>query len=123
MMISLGMGRVDNEKLAPLIVLGSGLGLSTASVQATAIETVPLDQAGQAAGLFSTMRYLGSIIGSSFMAAVLSGSAPPVGNFRVLYAALFLSACGAVVTAWRLPVWIKIADDGEMRPSGPRKGE
>jgi EmrB/QacA subfamily drug resistance transporter len=103
--------------LTPLVVLGIGLGLSTASVQATALETVPLSQAGQAAGLFSTMRYMGSIIGSSVMAAVLSGSAPPVGNFRVLYAVLLLSAFGAIITAWRLPVWIKIADE----PSGPQK--
>ena len=53
------------------------------------------------------MRYLGSILGSSAMAAVLSGSAPPVGNFRVLYAALFLSACGAVLAARLVPAWLK----------------
>jgi EmrB/QacA subfamily drug resistance transporter len=103
--------------LAPLIVLGSGLGLSMAPVQTAAIETVPLDQTGQAAGLFSTMRYLGSIIGSSVMAAVLAGSAPPVGNFRILYAALLLSAFGAVITAWRLPIWVRRAGDHETEPS------
>src|SRR5215203_2841 len=64
--------------LAPLFLLGIGSGLSIASLQATAIETVSLGRAGQAAGLFSTMRYLGSILGSSVMAAVLSGSTPPV---------------------------------------------
>jgi EmrB/QacA subfamily drug resistance transporter len=102
--------------LAPLVLVGVGLGLSTASVQATAIESVPLGQAGQAAGLFSTMRYLGSILGSSVMAAVLSGSTPPVDNFRVLYAALFLSACGAIITAWGLPTWIRRAGDSETEP-------
>jgi EmrB/QacA subfamily drug resistance transporter len=102
--------------LAPLVLQGIGLGLSTASVQATAIETVSLGQAGQAAGLFSTMRYLGSILGSSVMVAVLSGSTPPVENFRVLYAALFLSACGAIITAWGLPTWIRRAGDSETEP-------
>ena len=92
--------------LAPLVLLGIGSGLSMASMQATAIETVSLGRAGQAAGLFSTMRYLGSILGSSVMAAVLSGSTPPVDNFRVLYAALFLSSCSAIITAWGLPTWI-----------------
>ena len=102
--------------LAPLFLLGIGSGLSIASLQATAIETVSLGQAGQAAGLFSTMRYLGSILGSSVMAAVLNGSTPPVDNFRLLYAALFLSACGAIITAWGLPTWIRGAGGGETEP-------
>src|SRR5215218_6474226 len=102
--------------LAPLVLLGIGSGLSMASMQATAIETVSLGRAGQAAGLFSTMRYLGSILGSSVMAAVLSGSTPPVDNFRVLYAAMFLSSCGAIITAWGLPTWIRGAGRSETGP-------
>jgi EmrB/QacA subfamily drug resistance transporter len=102
--------------LAPLVLLGIGSGLSMASMQTTAIETVSLGRAGQAAGLFSTMRYLGSILGSSVMAAVLSGSTPPVDNFRVLYAALFLSSCGAIITAWGLPTWIREAGRSETGP-------
>lgn len=90
----------------PLALVGAGLGLSMAPVQTTAIETAPSSQAGQASGLFSTMRYLGSILGSSVMAAVLSGAAPAVGSFRVLYAMLFLSACGATIAALRLPKWL-----------------
>jgi EmrB/QacA subfamily drug resistance transporter len=96
--------------LIPLVCIGAGLGLSMAPVQATAIETAPSDQAGQAAGLFSTMRYLGSILGSSVMAAVLSGATPPVTHFRVLYAMLFLSACGATIAALRLPRWLDSLD-------------
>ncbi len=87
-----------------------------APVQATAVETAPSSQTGQAAGLFSTMRYLGSILGSSIMAAVLIGSTPPVENFRILYAALFLSACGAIFASWHLPVWLKRAGDHEVEP-------
>jgi sugar phosphate permease len=82
-------------------------------VQATAIEAAPSSQTGQAAGLFSTMRYLGSILGSSILAAVLIGPTPPVENFRLLYAALFVSACGAIFASWRLPVWLKRAEDHE----------
>jgi EmrB/QacA subfamily drug resistance transporter len=90
----------------PLVLIGAGLGLSMSPVQTTAVETAPSSQAGQASGLFSTMRYLGSILGSSVMAAVLSGAAPPVGSFRLLYAMLFLSACGATIAALRLPKWL-----------------
>ncbi len=92
--------------LVPLVFIGAGLGLSMAPVQTTAIETAPSSQAGQASGLFSTMRYLGSILGSSVMAAVLSGATPPVTNFRILYAVLFLSACGATIAALHLPRWL-----------------
>jgi EmrB/QacA subfamily drug resistance transporter len=99
--------------LFPLILVGAGLGLSMAPVQATAIEAAPSSQTGQAAGLFSTMRYVGSILGSSILAAVLIGPTPPVENFRLLYAALFVSACGAIFASWRLPVWLKRAEDHE----------
>ena len=77
-----------------------------APVQTTAIETAPSSQAGQASGFFSTMRYLGSILGSSAMVAILSGASPPVTNFRILYAMLFLSACGATIAALCLPRWL-----------------
>ena len=103
--------------LFPLILVGAGLGLSMAPVQATAMETAPSSQTGQAAGLSSTMRYLGSTLGSSIMAAVLIGSTPPVENFRILYVALFLSACGAIFASWRLPVWLKRAGDHKVEPS------
>jgi EmrB/QacA subfamily drug resistance transporter len=92
--------------LVPLVCIGAGLGLSMAPVQTTAIETAPYSQTGQASGLFSTMRYLGSILGSSVMAAVLSGATPPVTHFRILYVMLFFSACGATIAALRLPRWL-----------------
>jgi hypothetical protein len=53
------------------------------------------------------------------LAAVLIGPTPPVENFRILYAALFLSACGAIFASWRLPVWLKRGDDHEVEPSIP----
>jgi sugar phosphate permease len=90
-------------------------------VQATAMEAAHSSQSGQAAGLFSTMRYLGSILGSSLMTAVLIGPTPPVANFRILYAALFLSACGAIFAGRRLAVWTKGGGDHEIEPSIPHE--
>lgn len=63
------------------------------------------------------MRCLGSIFGSSIMAAVLFRPTPPVENVRILYAALFLSACGAVFAGRRLTVWPKRGGDHEIEPS------
>lgn len=91
--------------LLPLVLIGIGLGLSSAPVQTTALEAAPHGETGQAAGLFSTMRYLGSILGSAGMAAILSGSHPPAGDFRLLYIVLLASAALAVMAALRLPVW------------------
>ncbi len=92
--------------LIPLIFIGAGLGLAMAPLQTTAVESAPSSQAGQASGLFSTMRYLGSILGSSVMAALLSGATPPVTHFRILYATLFVAACSATIAALRLPTWL-----------------
>jgi len=89
--------------LVTLTVVGVGIGLSAAPVQTAAIESAPSAETGQAAGLFSTMRYLGSISGAGIMAAILTGSVPGLSEFRVLYVVLFLAACGAIVTANRLP--------------------
>lgn len=89
--------------LIPLVVVGVGIGLSMAATQTAAIQAASRQETGQAAGLFSTMRYLGSILGSAGMAAILTGSVPDVSAFQLLYGVLFIAALGAVVTASRLP--------------------
>lgn len=89
--------------LAPLAVIGIGVGLSSAPIQTAAIEAATANETGQAAGLFSTMRYLGSITGTAGMAAILAGTQPPVRDFRILYVALFLAASCAVFASSRLP--------------------
>lgn len=50
-----------------LVVAGIGLGLSQAGMQTAAVETVSQRETGVAAGLFSTSRYIGSIVGSSVL--------------------------------------------------------
>jgi DHA2 family methylenomycin A resistance protein-like MFS transporter len=89
--------------LLPLTVVGAGVGLSSAPVQAAAVEAAPREATGQASGLFSTMRYLGSILGSAGMAAILSGDPPAVVDFRLLYAVLVAAALLAWLAASRLP--------------------
>jgi EmrB/QacA subfamily drug resistance transporter len=57
--------------LAVIVVAGAGFGLALASHQAAAVEAVPATQAGAASGVFSTSRYLGSIVGSLLLATLL----------------------------------------------------
>ena len=53
-----------------MILVGIGVGLSNASLQAAALEVVPASTAASAAGLFSTSRYVGSITGSLLLSAL-----------------------------------------------------
>lgn len=88
--------------VAPLVVVGTGIGLASAPVQAAALQAAGRASAGQAAGLFSTMRYLGSIVGTATMAAVL-GATPGDPSFRGLFAGLVVAAICASVASTLLP--------------------
>lgn len=67
--------------LPGLAIAGAGMGASMAGLQTSAIESLKPEAAGVAAGVFSTSRYLGSIIGSSILAGILSSS----GNFNLVF--------------------------------------
>ncbi|MCC6627434.1 MAG: MFS transporter [Chloroflexi bacterium] len=71
-----------------LLVAGVGLGLASASLQTAAVEAVGPESAGIAAGLFSTARYLGSIVGSSLMAGLLASA----GGYTVIFIVVVLAA-------------------------------
>ncbi len=90
----------------PLVVIGTGIGLASAPVQAAALQVAGRGLAGQAAGLFSTMRYLGSITGTAVMAAVL-GASPGDAAFRGLFVGLVVASLLAAVASWRLPTTAK----------------
>jgi MYXO-CTERM domain-containing protein len=49
------------------------------------------------------MRYLGSILGSAGMAALLTGNGPSDSHFHLLFGLLVLAALAAVWSAARLP--------------------
>jgi MFS family permease len=86
--------------LACLWLMGIGLGLSSASVQTSILESVKLHQAGLATGISSTSRYVGSIIGSNILAQII-GSAPiELTNFRNVFITVTISACIALMMSW-----------------------
>lgn len=64
-----------SDAMAFLVVFGLGMGLSSAPAQSSAMAAVPPTRAGAAAGLSSTMRYLGGMATIAAQAAVLGGDA------------------------------------------------
>lgn len=99
--------------LGALVVIGTGIGLASAPVFAAALQAARAGAAGQAAGLFSTMRYLGSITGTAGMAAML-GTAPSPAAFRTLFGVLAAAALAAALASARLPRGVRpIADTGD----------
>ena len=55
----------------PLALLGAGLGLSSPAAQSASMSAVARAQSGMAAGVSSTMRYLGAVVGIALLARVL----------------------------------------------------
>ncbi len=87
-----------------LLCLGAGLGLSTAPAQAASLTAVPREKSGMAAGLSSTMRYLGGIAGVTVLSYFLTETkdvsivlAQHHGAVMVFAAALVVSALVALV--------------------------
>lgn len=99
----LGTGWASYALMIPLALAGCGLGLQSPAVQAAAIEAAPLDRAGVASGVFSTSRYLGSIVGTAALGVLLGGSDGPVGP-GLLGAAVMVvvAALGALLATSRL---------------------
>lgn len=63
--------RSAGEVRWPLAVLGIGLGLCGPAAQTAALSAIPPDRAGMAAGVNSTMRYLGGIAGIAVLGRLL----------------------------------------------------
>ncbi|MCC7369688.1 MAG: MFS transporter [Chloroflexi bacterium] len=91
-------------------VLGGGLGLATPGMQASALESVERQNAGAAAGAYSTSRYLGSIVGSALLAGLASlatggpaGAAPAGLGLTPIFAVVAAAALLSALLALRLP--------------------
>jgi len=87
--------------VAALAVVGAGLGVAQGGLQSAAVEAVGPNQAGSAAGLFSSARYLGSIVGSSLLALMLSSG----GGFNSVFLMVAGSAVLSLVLSFGLSDW------------------
>lgn len=88
--------------IAPLAMVGIGMGLAGAAQQSSGLAAWPAAMAGSAAGTLSFMRYVGSVAGASLLAAVL-GRDPGRGAFETLAAILVLAALLNALLALRSP--------------------
>lgn len=61
-----------SDAIPALVLLGAGLGLTNAPSQSAAMSDVPREKSGMAAGLTSTMRYIGGIAGLTVLGLVLT---------------------------------------------------
>jgi len=87
---------------ALLSVVGLGMGLSGSPRQTAALETVPPERVGMAAGTYYTGRYLGGVVGASVAGAIL-GSAVTADGVMAVFAVLTVAALGVTVASLGLP--------------------
>ena len=86
-----------------LMLGGLGLGLSGAAMQTSALEAFSADLSGVAAGLYSTMRYMGSTLGTALIAIALAGDSSNIVGYERAFSWMVVAAIGAVIVAWGLP--------------------
>ena len=101
--LALAAGLSPYALLPCLALMGAGVGLSTAGLQASAIEALEPSQAGVAAGLFSTSRYIGSFAGSIALARLLDHGHGLAG-FHAVFLIAFAGAVVSVLVTMALPV-------------------
>jgi sugar phosphate permease len=65
------------ETVPGLVLMGAGLGLSSAPSQAAAMSSAQRESAGMAAGALSTMRYIGGVVGIAVLGALLTNAVDP----------------------------------------------
>jgi MFS family permease len=90
----------------PLVLLGAGLGLSSPAAQSASMSGVAPAQSGMAAGVGSTMRYLGAVVGIALLGRLLDldGSRGQVlAQHRAVLAVFAVTLVGSLVCAAVLP--------------------
>ncbi len=64
-------GTTPASLIAPFVISGIGIGLAVAPVTSAVMATAPRDRVGNASGVLSTMRQVGSLLGIAVLGAVL----------------------------------------------------
>jgi MFS family permease len=85
--------------LLPSVVLGVANAFIWAPLSVTATHNLPTSQAGAGAGVYNTVRQIGSVLGSAAIAALIEG--------RLTANGLHSSASGAQFSGSRLPAFVQ----------------
>jgi EmrB/QacA subfamily drug resistance transporter len=103
MPLAITAGQLPLELLAATLAFaGIGLALMYPSMRLAAIEVVPDRYAALAAGVFSTSRYFGGMLGSIAIAIALGGS-PSTDSLRALFWLFTAAAFAAAIPSLALP--------------------
>ena len=88
-----------------LVVVGGGLGLAMSPAQSASMGAVPPEKSGVAAGMTSTLRYLGGIVGTLVLSLVMVPTSEPavaLASHRTALTIFLVAACAAMPFAWLL---------------------
>lgn len=110
------------EVRLPLVLLGVGLGLSSPAAQTASVSAIDPARSGMAAGVGSTMRYLGGVAGVAVLGRLLDlqGSADAVRSSHHEITAVFT---GVLVVALACACLLPGLSGLPGRPGRPRDGE
>jgi DHA2 family methylenomycin A resistance protein-like MFS transporter len=86
--------------LSGLVVAGIGLGLAHAGTLTGLLESVSHEQSGSASGIFSTSRYVGSIVGTSALPMLYGVADEMAGFMRVLSVIVMAALAATVASLW-----------------------
>ncbi len=92
-----------SDLLPGLVLLGVGIGLSTPAVQTAAMAAVERAKSGMAAGVTTTARYLGGVIGVGVVSTLMTGAADPLAAHRTAAHLLAVVLVIAILAAAALP--------------------
>jgi MFS family permease len=104
------------DAVVPLLLFGMGMGLCSAPAQSSSMSVVPPQQAGMAAGISSTLRYLGGILGVVLLGMVLGSNETVTEGRHALMMVLFtVSVALSMFMCLRLPAAPAGQDKGQGR--------
>jgi len=89
--------------IVPLIIglglVGVGIGLSGPGGRTSAVESIPIKDAGAGSGTYSTSRYFGSIIGSAILAGLIGIDRSNTDGINLVFFVVAASAIAAVIAS------------------------
>jgi len=89
--------------IVPLIIglglVGVGIGLSGPGGRTSAVESIPVKDAGAGSGTYSTSRYFGSIIGSAILAGLIGIDRSNTDGINLVFFVVAASAVAAVIAS------------------------
>jgi MFS family permease len=98
--IDLAAVHAPSDVMPGMLMIGAGVGLTSAPAQAASMSTVGREQSGMAGGMVSTMRYIGGVAGTTVLGVLLRDSSSPASHQRpvFIYAGALIAAAALSIT-------------------------